>query len=42
MRKVTLGVVGLHRGRMLADFILKYSPNFEIVAVSDLDRKLAD
>ena len=43
MRKVKLAVVGLHRGKLLAEFILKYSQNIEIVAVSDFeDRKLAD
>lgn len=42
MRKVKTAVIGLHRGRLLADFILKYSQNIELDAVSDLDRKLAD
>ena len=42
MRKVKTAVIGLHRGRLLADFILKYSENIDLVAVSDLDRKLSD
>lgn len=42
MKKVKTALVGLHRGRALADFILKYSHNIELVAVCDLEQKLAD
>lgn len=42
MRKVKVAVTGLHRGGNLADFIVKYTTNIELVAVCDLDRSLAD
>lgn len=42
MKKVKVAVVGLHRGALLADFILKYSQSLDLVAVSDLDRQLAE
>ena len=42
MRKVKVGVVGLRRGGGLANFILKYTSNIDLVAVSDLNRELAD
>ena len=42
MKKVKIAVVGLHRGSLLADFILRYSQNMELVAVSDFDRQLAE
>ena len=42
MNKVKTAVVGLHRGSALANFILQYVPDIELVAVSDLDRPLAD
>ena len=42
MKRVTVAVVGLHRGAALAKFILKYVPDFELVAVSDLNRELAE
>lgn len=42
MKKVKVAVAGLHRGGNLADFIVKYTTNIELVAVCDLDRSLAD
>ena len=42
MKRVKTAVVGLHRGRMLADFILKYVHSIELVAVAERDRTLAD
>lgn len=42
MKKLTVAVVGLHRGANLADIILKNTNNIELVAVCDLDRALAD
>ena len=42
MKKVKVAVVGLHRGSSLANYILKYTTNMELVAVSDLDRKIAE
>ena len=42
MRRIKTAVVGLHRGKLLADFILKYVHSLELVAVAEHDRKLAD
>lgn len=42
MDKIRTTVVGLHRGGMLAEFILKYDTGLELTAVCDLDRPLAD
>lgn len=42
MSKVKIGVVGLHRGSLLAGYIAKYCQKSELTAVADLDKKLAD
>lgn len=42
MRRVKTAVVGLHRGALLANFILNFAHDLELVAVADLDKPLAD
>ncbi len=42
MRKVKAAVIGLNRGSNLAEFILKYVEEIELVAVADLDKEKAD
>ena len=42
MKRVKTAVVGLHRGKLLADFILKYIHSLELVAIAEFDREAAD
>ncbi len=42
MKQVKTAVVGLHRGKALADFIQQYAHSLDLAAVADLDKELAD